>query len=55
MAEYPKTVKLKDETKVTLKLMVKDDLDTLFNFYQQIKKAFTATAFITVKVSLVSP
>lgn len=39
MAEYPKTVKLKDETKVTLKLMVEDDLDKLFDFYQTIPES----------------
>jgi len=36
MAEFPKTVKLKDETKVTLRLMVDDDLDSLFEFYKAI-------------------
>lgn len=33
MAEYPKTLKLKDDSKVTLRLMVKEDLDALQGFY----------------------
>jgi len=34
--EYPKTVKLKDETKVVLRLMKNEDMDTLVKFYQTI-------------------
>jgi len=49
MAEYPKTVKLKDETKVTLKLMIKDDLDKLFDFYQLIPE--TDRMFLRVDVT----
>lgn len=49
MAEYPKTVKLKDETKVTLKLMVKEDLDSLFAFYQTIPE--TDRQFLRVDVT----
>jgi len=39
MAEYPKTVKLKDETKVELRLMVNEDLDSLFEFYKTIPES----------------
>ena len=39
MAEYPKTVKLKDETKITLKLMVEENLDSLFEFYKTIPES----------------
>ena len=39
MADYPKTVKLKDDVKVTLKLMVDDDLDSLLEFYQSIPES----------------
>jgi RimJ/RimL family protein N-acetyltransferase len=39
MAEYPKTVKLKDETKVTLKLMAEENLDSLFEFYKTIPES----------------
>jgi RimJ/RimL family protein N-acetyltransferase len=49
MAEYPKTVKLKDETKVTLKLMVKEDLDSLFAFYRTIPE--TDRLFLRVDVT----
>lgn len=33
MAEYPKIVNLKDEKKITLRLMKQDDLDKLLEFY----------------------
>lgn len=49
MAEYPKTVKLKDETKITLRLMVKDDLDSLFEFYKTIPE--TDRMFLRVDVT----
>lgn len=39
MADYPKTVKLKDDTQVTLRLMVEDDLDQLLEFYRSIPEA----------------
>jgi RimJ/RimL family protein N-acetyltransferase len=39
MAEYPKKVKLKDETTVALRLMVKEDLDSLFEFYKVIPES----------------
>jgi RimJ/RimL family protein N-acetyltransferase len=39
MAEYPKTVKLKDETQITLRLMVDDDLDALLEFYRSIPES----------------
>ena len=39
MAEYPKNVKLKDETKITRKLMVEENLDSLFEFYKTIPES----------------
>lgn len=36
MTEYPKTVTLKDNDKVTLRLMVKEDLNSLLEFYRSI-------------------
>lgn len=39
MAEYPKTVTLKDKKKVTLQRMVKDDLDRLLEFYRTIPES----------------
>lgn len=36
MAEYPKTIKLNDDKNVTLRLMVKEDLDSLLEFYRSI-------------------
>ena len=39
MAEYPKTVKLKDEIQITLRLMVDDDLDALLEFYRSIPES----------------
>lgn len=36
MEEYPKSVKLKDGTKVVLKVMTGDDLDNLINFFQAV-------------------
>jgi RimJ/RimL family protein N-acetyltransferase len=49
MADYPKTVKLKDDVKVTLKLMVEDDLDSLFAFYKKIPE--TDRLFLRVDVT----
>ena len=39
MADYPKNVKLKNETQVTLRLMVEDDLDQLLEFYRSIPES----------------
>lgn len=39
MADYPKTVKLKDDTKVTLRLMAQEDLDKLLAFYRTIPES----------------
>lgn len=39
MAEYPKTLQLKDETKVTLRLLVKEDQDSLLEFYKSIPES----------------
>jgi len=39
MAEYPKTVKLKDDTKAILRLMVNEDLDSLYEFYKTIPES----------------
>lgn len=39
MADYPKIVKLKDDTQVTLRLMTEDDLDALLEFYRMIPEA----------------
>ncbi len=39
MAKYPKTVKLKDDTSVTLRLMVESDLDALCEFYRTIPES----------------
>ncbi|MFQ5605132.1 MAG: GNAT family N-acetyltransferase [bacterium] len=36
MAEYPKIVTLKDNSELTLRLMVKEDLDALLEFYRSI-------------------
>jgi len=36
MAEYPKTVKLKDDSKVTLRLLKQEDMDSLLKFYRSI-------------------
>ncbi|MFQ5771196.1 MAG: GNAT family N-acetyltransferase [bacterium] len=36
MEEYPKTVTLKDKNKVTLRLMVKEDMESLLKFYRSI-------------------
>ncbi|MDZ7342256.1 MAG: GNAT family N-acetyltransferase [candidate division KSB1 bacterium] len=39
MAEYPKTIKLKDESQVVLRLLTEDDLDRLLEFYRTIPEA----------------
>lgn len=49
MADYPKTVKLKDDSKATLKLMTDADLDSLFQFYKTIPE--TDRLFLRVDVS----
>ena len=49
MAEFPKTVKLKDETELKLRLMVDNDLDALFEFYKTIPE--TDRMFLRVDVS----
>lgn len=36
LTEYPKTVKLKDGTKVTLRLMTKDDKEKLLKFFREL-------------------
>ncbi len=38
MEEYPKIVTLKDKNKITLRLMGKDDIDALLEFYKSIPK-----------------
>lgn len=49
MAEHPKIVKLKDDTKVTLRQMVQADLDSLFEFYKAIPE--TDRMFLRVDVT----
>jgi RimJ/RimL family protein N-acetyltransferase len=49
MAEYPKTVKLKDDKKITLKLMVSDNLDALYEFYKLIPE--TERMYLRVDVT----
>ena len=39
MAEYPKTIELKDKKKIVLRLMEDNDLDSLITFYQSIPEA----------------
>ena len=39
MAEYPKTITLKDKNKIVLKLMEDKDLDALIKFYQSIPES----------------
>jgi len=39
MAEYPKSVVLKDKKKIVLKLMEEKDLESLVNFYQSVPES----------------
>jgi len=39
MAEYPKTITLKDKTKIVLRLMEDKDMDSLVQFYQSIPES----------------